>query len=68
MRFGWAAAIIYEECGERHSHIVPVNDLREHELHNECWCRPDEDDDDLGIWVHHALDNREDYEMDRMRH
>lgn len=40
-------------------HVVPLNDLREHDLNGSCWCRPDYDD---GVWVHHALDGREMYE------
>lgn len=37
-------------------HIVPVNDLRDHEAKSACWCRPTEVD---GIWVHHSMDRRE---------
>lgn len=68
MRFGWAAAMVYEDDGGYHAHIIPIDDLREHELHADCWCNPDEDDDEYGIWVHHALDRREEYETDGMKH
>lgn len=46
---------------QRRYHVVPVNDLREHELVPECWCKPTPDDEH-DIWVHHALDGREAYE------
>lgn len=42
-------------------HIVPVNDLREHKLTPECWCRPTPDEEH-DVWVHHSLDGREDFE------
>lgn len=42
-------------------HVYPLNDLREHEMSKECWCRPDVDEDD-GVCVHNALDGREAYE------
>lgn len=37
-------------------HVVPLNDLRDHEAEETCWCRPTEDE---GVWVHHSLDGRE---------
>ena len=42
-------------------HVYPLNDLREHEMSKECWCRPDVDED--GVCVHNALDGREAYEI-----
>lgn len=39
-------------------HVVPVDDLREHEPVS-CWCSPTEDD---GVVLHHALDEREKFE------
>lgn len=41
-------------------HIVPIDDLREHEDSIECWCQPDEVED--GVIVHNSLDGREKYE------
>jgi hypothetical protein len=43
-------------------HVVPVNDLREHIANTDCWCKPYEDD---GVWVHHSMDRREEYEEGR---
>ena len=43
-------------------HVIPLNDLREHEASNECWCNPQDSVSEPGIWVHSALDGRELYE------
>jgi hypothetical protein len=47
-------------------HIIPMDDLRDHEPSADCWCRPTLDDDfeDEGgdVYLHHALDGRELYE------
>jgi hypothetical protein len=43
-------------------HVMPTNDLREHRMHWKCWCNPMADD---GVYVHHALDQREAYETGR---
>ena len=47
-------------------HVVPINDLREHEASVDCWCKPTEDDEGWpDIWVHHSMDEREEYENGR---
>lgn len=48
-------------------HVVPVNDLREHEAEVSCWCRPTEDEGTPDLWVHHALDGREKYETGELK-
>ena len=68
MEFDWVAAMVYEPDESQHFHIVPIGDLRDHEADPACWCSPTEDPDDLGIWVHNAMDRREEYERGRMRH
>lgn len=46
-------------------HVVPVNDLRDHELKPTCWCKPHEDQEMLCEqspifgYMHNALDQRE---------
>ena len=43
-------------------HVVPVNDLREHEESSKCWCRPVEIFDasmHAPVWVHNSMDGRE---------
>jgi hypothetical protein len=68
MEFNWVSAMVYEPDDTRHFHIVPIGDLRDHEADPACWCSPTEDPDDLGIWVHNAMDRREEYERGRMKH
>lgn len=41
-------------------HVIPLNDLREHEESAGCWCEPVVNDD--GVLVHNAADKRELYE------
>lgn len=45
------------ENGERH--VIPIDDLRPHTETWRCWCQPTADD---GVWVHHSLDKREEFE------
>lgn len=41
-------------------HVVPLNDLRDHDDKPECWCQPVECFDGDGcIWVHNSMDRRE---------
>lgn len=68
MEFNWVSAMVYEPDDTMHFHIVPVGDLRDHEADPSCWCKPSEDTEDPGIWVHNSMDRREDYEMGRMKH
>lgn len=52
---GWE--IRYTESGVRH--VVPINDLKEHEP-EDCWCCPRIDDEgDADIVVHNSMDRRE---------
>lgn len=46
-------------------HIVPVDDLREHEASSTCWCRPSQDADEPDLWIHNSLDGREEFEQGR---
>lgn len=43
-------------------HVVPVNDLKEHELSVDCWCNPKRDEEEPEVIVHYAMDGRENYE------
>ena len=44
-------------------HVLPVNDLREHDETRTCWCQPDLTEVSgprrVVVVVHHALDGRE---------
>jgi hypothetical protein len=48
-------------------HVVPLNDLRDHELSHACWCCPDDAEGDGTLWVHNSLDQREKYETGELR-
>lgn len=43
-------------------HVLPIDDYRPHLSIPGCWCGPTQDDEDDGVWVHHSLDRRENYE------
>lgn len=45
----------------KETHIIPVDDLREHVELASCWCSP-ELDDELMLAVHNSADNREAFE------
>lgn len=55
------------EIGSDELHIVPEDDLREHDASSTCWCCPAEDCETLGLWIHNALDGRERYETGELR-
>lgn len=42
-------------------HIVPLNDLRDHEESVDCWCQPELLDDDYldSVYLHASMDGRE---------
>lgn len=43
-------------------HVVPLNDLRDHDDRPDCWCAPYEIFDAASyavIWVHNSMDRRE---------
>ena len=42
-------------------HVVPVDDLREHEASVDCWCQPELLDDDYAdcVYLHASMDGRE---------
>lgn len=57
----WQCISFKSDAGNLVQHIVPVDDLRPHELASDCWCRPDLDEEDW-IATHHSADFREDFE------
>lgn len=40
-------------------HIIPENDLREHEWSEHCWCMPTRDEEEPNAVIHHSMDGRE---------
>lgn len=53
----WCVVIEQAESG---AHVVPIDDLRDHETVGPCWCRPFENAD--GVMVHNSMDGREFFE------
>lgn len=53
---------VFGDEQEREQHIVPLDDLKEHEIHRFCWCRPVATADDDDVLVHNSLDGREQFE------
>lgn len=49
------------ESGHFAQHVVPVDDLREHDLMPDCWCEPTVDWISF-VAVHNAADQREKFE------
>lgn len=43
-------------------HIVPTDDLREHEASPDCFCKPLRDEEEPSVWIHNSLDGRESFE------
>lgn len=43
-------------------HVVPLYDLREHQVDAGCWCNPELSDAIPDLWIHKSADGREDYE------
>jgi hypothetical protein len=44
---------------------MPLRDLRDHTCGTDCWCKPTQDLEQPGLWIHHAMDKREEYEEGR---
>ena len=43
------------------THVVPLDDMYEHQLEADCWCCPDIDTDHF-VATHNSADHREEYE------
>lgn len=43
-------------------HVMPLQDLREHEESDKCWCSPEIDPEWPMIVVHNSADRREKFE------
>lgn len=57
------------DCDCNSWHIVPRNDIREHEISRSCWCNPImRDDEHDPIWLHNSLDGRENCEDEEKLH
>jgi len=45
------------------AHVIPINDLKPHDKRPDCWCKPTEDYEAVGLYVHNSMDRREEYEQ-----
>lgn len=50
---------VFDHDDDSDLHVMPVNDLREHEMSLSCWCRPRRDVSQIEVVVHNSLDGRE---------
>lgn len=48
-------------------HVTPVDDLRDHVEAPDCWCKPTQDAEEPGLWIHHAMDGREAFETEERK-
>jgi hypothetical protein len=58
----WRATCYEHDDGRRQAHVVPIDDLREHEDTPTCWCKPTPCEDEV-VYTHHSLDQREKSEL-----
>jgi hypothetical protein len=56
---------ITTKVGRSDFHIIPLDDLREHDECKSCWCNPTLDTDCAEVVIHNAMDQRESYEEGR---
>ena len=66
MKAPWKIEGFVSEAGNLVQHIIPVNDLYEHELLPTCWCCPEIDDSQF-IAVHNSADDREAFEREERK-
>jgi len=50
---------VYTDAADDGWHVVPMDDLRDHESSRHCWCKPTQDEEEPTVWVHHSMDQRE---------
>ena len=59
----WAVEQVMNADGSVNTHVVPMDDLRDHDAEN-CWCFPAVEDD---VIVHNSADGRESFETGARR-
>lgn len=57
----WITVSAESQAGNTVTHVVPLNDIYEHQLQAECWCSPHLDEE-FFVATHNSADHREDYE------
>jgi hypothetical protein len=46
----------------RFIHVLPVGDLKPHDLSDRCWCSPERDENYDNVVIHNSADGREAFE------
>jgi hypothetical protein len=64
---GWELVPIYWRNAVTVTHLVPCNDIRQHQLDPVCWCQPVEDQETPDFWIHNSADGREKFEQGERR-
>jgi hypothetical protein len=63
---GWVNVWYEGYMGRRILHLMPRDDLRVHWA-GRCWCSPTCDTSEPDMYVHKAMDGREDFEEGRRK-
>ena len=51
--------------GPGDAHVIPENDIKGHDVSEDCWCHPVDDHEAPDyVWHHNAKDGREAYQND----
>jgi hypothetical protein len=62
---GWDVVKLFDGAMLSQIHVIPVDDLRCHDEHPNCWCSPFQDDEEPLMWGHNSMDGRERFEQGR---
>jgi len=53
---------------EYETHIIPIDDYREHFVSIDCWCSPKRDDEEYELIIHNSMDGREKYQSGEIKY
>ncbi len=59
---GWSMIVGENDKGFRIVHVLPEDDMFDHETSSRCWCCPELDEEHFVV-THHSADRREDFEQ-----
>lgn len=48
-------------------HVYPEDDLREHIMSKDCWCKPKQDEEMSNLYIHNSMDGREYFETGKRK-
>ena len=64
---GWRMEIVEYEEGRIQGHVMPVDDIHDHDTAPDCWCNPDACEEvpciegTAQLFLHNSADRREDH-------